>query len=194
MTDSPKLALELVEDLMKKVTDDGVLEGLSPTDFATQVVAAPLPAEALPEVEAPSTASIPDDIRAKIAQMRIAEKIKLALMGNSVGRAILIRDPNRLIQQAVLKNPRITLTELEELSRNTNAADHLLRTIGENKQWMAQYKIRLGIVTNPRTPRDVALKWIRYLQMNDIKNLARSKSVSNVVVTVARKIVADTSG
>ena len=47
------------------------------------------------------------DLRTQMRDMTIPQKVKLALLGNSVARMLLISDPNRMIQEAVLKNPRL---------------------------------------------------------------------------------------
>lgn len=193
MDDPQGISLEVLTALLEKQPEENLPEGATRETLIADIAQAAISDE-LTSIDTPVAVGESDNIRNSIQKMRIPEKIKAGLMGNSVCRAILIREPNRVIQQAVLKNPRITLTEIEELSRNTNAADHVLRTIAENKQWTSQYKVKLGLVTNPRTPQDISLKWIRYLQMNDVRNISRSKSVPSIVATIARKMVADASG
>src|SRR5690349_21678718 len=48
----------------------------------------------------------------QILQMKVGEKLKLALKGNKEARTILVRDSNRLIQRFVLQNPRISDEEI----------------------------------------------------------------------------------
>lgn len=135
-----------------------------------------------------------DDIRRRLPEMKFGEKIKLALLGSSVIRGLLIRDPNRLVQLTVLKNPRLTEGEVEEFARNTNLSDAVIRAIADSKVWMKSYKVKLNVVSNGRTPRDVALKWLKFLNASDLKNIARSKSVPSIVATSARKMISDKAG
>ena len=59
------------------------------------------------------------DIRAKISKMTIPQKIKVAMFGSSVIRGILIFDSNKIIQEFVLKNPRLGLNEVEGFTKAT---------------------------------------------------------------------------
>lgn len=149
-----------------------------------------------PTAPAPVTVATGDDsrdIRAQIAEMGVPQKIKLAMFGNAVCRAILVMDGSRMIQQFVLKNPKLQAAEIEAFARNPNMSETVLRTISESKTWMKSYSVKLSIVSNPRTPGDIALKWLRYLQDADVKKIARSKNLPQLVVNTAKKRIADTS-
>jgi hypothetical protein len=56
-----------------------------------------------------------------------------------------------------------------------------------NKDWLKNYEIRKALVTHPKTPLPKALRFVSALSMKDIKDLARSRQVSNVIATAARK-------
>ena len=132
------------------------------------------------------------DLRARLAEMSIPGRIKLALFGNAICRALLIRDGNKLIPLFVLKNPKITLKEVEEFARNPHLADFVLRSIADSRTYMKSTQIRYNIVTNPKTPQDIALKWLRYLQAHEIKKIAKSKNLPQLIATTAKKLVAGT--
>jgi hypothetical protein len=126
---------------------------------------------------------------AQILNMKVGERIKLALKGNRDARAILIRDPNRLIQRFVMQNPRITDDEILMMARNRNLDAELLRRIGEHKIWSRNYQIKLALVTNPKTPLATAIHFVNGLVERDIRFLAKSKNVSATVVSQARRIL-----
>jgi len=130
----------------------------------------------------------------QILHMTVGERIKLALKGNREARAILIRDPNRLIQRFVLQNPRVTDDEIAAVARNRNTDAELLRRIGEHKSWPRNYQVRLGLVTNPKTPMATALHLVSSLTERDIRFLAKSKNVSATVVAQARRIIFQREG
>ena len=131
------------------------------------------------------------DIRAQLLNMTIGQKIKFAMMGNAVARSLLIFNPNKMIQEFVLKNPRLTEGEVQAYLKSTNISEHALRIIAGDKDKMKSYICRLNLVCNPKTPGDVAIKWIRYINQTDIKKLAKSKNVSHVVQTTARRMVGE---
>lgn len=128
-----------------------------------------------------------DDVRNTISKMKLPGRIKLAMFGNATARGLLIRDPNRIVQQFVLKNPRIQLRELEDFARNPNLSEQVLRTISSNAAWTKSYLVKLHLCLNPKTPSDLAVKWVKYLNQTDVRKLAKSKNVPQVVVTTARR-------
>ena len=147
----------------------------------------PVPEELLVEPE--NGAPVNKSLFAQILLMRVGERVKLALRGNRDARMILIRDPNRLIQRFVLRNPRISDEEVISVARNRNADTDLLRIIGDHKQWSRSYQVRLGLVTNPKTPLAIALHFVNGLTERDLRFLAKSKNVSATVVAQARRLL-----
>ncbi|MBN8550710.1 MAG: hypothetical protein J0M12_15455 [Deltaproteobacteria bacterium] len=131
------------------------------------------------------------NIRNQIAEMTMPEKIKLALLGNSVCRGLLILDTNRMIQQFVLKNPKLGITEVETFARNPQMAEGVLRTIADSKQWMKNSTLKYAIVTNPKTPGDLALRWMRYLNAADLRKISKSKNLPQLIAVTAKKRLAD---
>ncbi|HVO22813.1 MAG TPA: hypothetical protein VMW56_04215 [Candidatus Margulisiibacteriota bacterium] len=130
----------------------------------------------------------------QILHMSVGERIKLALKGNREARAILIRDANRLIQNFVLQNPRITDDEIAMLARNRNTDAELLRKIGDHRLWPRNYQVRLALVTNPKTPMATAMHFVGSLQERDIRLLAKSKNVSSTVSSQAKRILFQREG
>jgi hypothetical protein len=129
----------------------------------------------------------------RLADLTLPEKIKLAMFGNQTARGNLIRDASKLVQSFVLKNPRLQVREVEEFARNPNLSEHVLRAIGSNQSWMKSYSAKVNLVFNPKTPSDVSLKWVRYLNDPEIRKLAKSRNVPQVLVTVARRKLEETT-
>jgi hypothetical protein len=125
----------------------------------------------------------------QIVHMKVGERIKLALKGNRDARMILIRDPQRLIQQFVLQNPRITDEEVIAIARNRNLDTDLLRKIGDHKHWPRNYQVKLALVTNPKTPLATALHFVSSLMERDIRFVAKSKNISSTIVSQARRLI-----
>jgi hypothetical protein len=120
-------------------------------------------------------------------ELKVAEKIKMALTGDKEWRNILIKEANKLIQAAVMKNPRITDGEVVMVAKNKTTSDDLIRLILLNKDWMKLYEIKKALVVHPKTPVPKALRLVSSLSTKDIKDLARSRQVSTIVATAARK-------
>lgn len=129
------------------------------------------------------------DIYNALKIMTVPQKIKLALFGNRIARLLLLRENSRQIHYFVLKNPRLTDNDVIEISRTTSLDETILRMIASNSTWMKLYPVKLGLVSNPKTPIDVSLKWIRYLQEKDLRRLAKSKSIPHVIASQCRKVL-----
>ncbi|MBI5286166.1 MAG: hypothetical protein HY878_01075 [Deltaproteobacteria bacterium] len=125
----------------------------------------------------------------KIEGMTVAEKIKLALLGNKEVRDILIKDSNKLVALTVLKNPRITEDEVLKTVNSRNISDEVLREVANNREWLKKYPVRLGLVTNPRTPVGISLRQLGYLQEKDLQHLARSKNIPTTLATSAKNLL-----
>ncbi|HSB60724.1 MAG TPA: hypothetical protein VLI67_03325, partial [Vicinamibacteria bacterium] len=93
----------------------------------------------------------------KIYRMNTAEKIIAALKGNRQERAVLVRDPNRLVSSAVLGSPRLSEPEIESFSAMKNVSDEILRHIGSHREWTKKYAVVSNLVRNPRTPLAVSM-------------------------------------
>lgn len=122
-------------------------------------------------------------------EMPVAEKIKTALTGDKEWRTIFLRDANKLVSGAVLKNPRITEGEVLAVARNRSANDELIRLILLNNEWLKNSEIRKALVVHPRTPLPKALRFMSVFTDKDLKNLAKSRNVSQVIVNNARRML-----
>ena len=126
----------------------------------------------------------------KIAMvMGIGEKIKMALTGDKEWRAILVKDTNKLVSAGVIKNPRITDGEILTLLKVGVQNDEIIRLICANKDWIKNYMIRKALVICPKTPLPNALRYLATLTEKDIAVFAKSKNISSVLSTQAKRIL-----
>lgn len=123
--------------------------------------------------------------------MGVSEKIKMALTGDKEWRSIFLKDSNKLVNTAVLKNPRVTEGEVLAVTKNKTSSEELIRIILVNKEWMKVRIIRSALVSHPKTPVPQALRCMISLTEKELKALGKSKSVSQVVVSAARRILAE---
>ncbi|MEB2283939.1 MAG: hypothetical protein OZ922_04595 [Myxococcales bacterium] len=149
--------------------------------------------EALVEDPTPGKA-VEASLLLQLQTMGVSEKIKLALRGNREARMLLIRDPNKMIRRFVLQNPRIGDEEVIAVAKNRSADDELLRMIGESREWTKNYQVRVSLVTNPKTPLVLSLRFLGGLNDRDVRMLAKSKNVSATVATAAKRIVQQKTG
>jgi hypothetical protein len=122
-------------------------------------------------------------------EMGVSEKIKMALTGDKEWRNIFLKDANKLVSSAVLKNPRITDGEVLAVAKNKSASEELIRLITLNREWVKSYEIKKALILHPRTPLPKALRSMEILTEKDIKSLAKSRGVSQVIVNNARRML-----
>ena len=65
----------------------------------------------------------------KIAALNVAQRMALAMKGSREDRAILIRDPNKIVGVAVLSSPKITEAEVENIAKMASVPEEILRMI-----------------------------------------------------------------
>jgi hypothetical protein len=172
------------------------VHGVDPTAKPPEDSAAALMAEyheeLAREAEAAAGAETAEDqqrkltITQRIMKMSVAEKIKLATLGNREARTILVRDANKLVSLAAAQSPRITDGEILSLAHSKTASAEILRYIYENRDFLKTYAIRVALVRNPKVPLPTALKFLPTLQDRDIKELARDRNVPATVQAQAK--------
>ncbi|PLX96626.1 MAG: hypothetical protein C0621_01575 [Desulfuromonas sp.] len=124
-------------------------------------------------------------------EMGVSEKIKMAMTGDKEWRGIFLKDSNKLVSGAVMKNPRITDGEVLGVAKLKTSSDELIRLITLNKDWIKNSEIKKALVFHPRTPLPKALRFMAVLTEKDLKIMAKSKGISQVLVNAARKMLTD---
>jgi hypothetical protein len=123
----------------------------------------------------------------QIQRMTVAERIKLAMLGNKEVRGILIRDPTKAVQVSVVQNPRITDSEIERIALSKTTDDEVIRIILNNRDWLKKYFIKVALVHNPRTPLKASMRFLPHLRDRELKTVAQSRNLPNPLVVAARK-------
>jgi hypothetical protein len=113
--------------------------------------------------------------------------MKLATRGTREQRALLVRDPNRLVASAVLSSPKLTESEVEQFAKMTNVAEDVLRVIGTNRAWTKNYGVVAGLVRNPKTPLAISMTLLQRVNDRDVKMLAIDRNVPEPLRIAARK-------
>jgi len=126
---------------------------------------------------------------AKILLLNTAQKAILAMKGGREERLILVRDSNRSVALAVLRNGRITEQEVESMARMRNVVEEVLRQIGASREWTKNYAVVLSLVSNPRTPPGVTTNLVSRLTNHDLKLVAKNRDVPELIRRMAKRIL-----
>jgi hypothetical protein len=130
-----------------------------------------------------------------LAMMTFPERLKAAMKGTREQRAILIRDPNKLIASSVLSSPKVSVPEVESFARMQNVSEDVLRIIGSNRAWLKSYGVILALTKNPKTPLSMSMNLMARLQTKDLQKLSVDRNVSEALrISARKKVVAGASG
>jgi hypothetical protein len=157
--DSDAPLVEIGDDTAYPTAEDGAAEGESVTLSVTQ----------------------------QIQQMGIVERVRTAMKGSREARAMLIRDPNKMVASAVLSSPKLTMAEVESFAKMTSVSDDVLRAIAQNRGWVKNYGVAHGLVKNPKTPVAMSLNLMQRLVDRDVRSLAVDRNVPEPLRLAARK-------
>lgn len=117
----------------------------------------------------------------RIMFMNTKDRMKLAMKGDREARSILIRDSNKVVCSAVVKNPRVTEQEIENIASMRTVADEVLRLIALNRSWARSYPIIHNLARNPRTPIPTVMNILPRIRTKDLTTLAQNRNVSEAV-------------
>lgn len=172
--------------------------------FAARGIA---PAEAPPvaadqplvDAEAPEQAEFDDNedrdtATQRLQKMSFTERLKAASKGSREMRAILIRDPNKMIAATVLSSPKLSEPEVAGFAKMGSVSDEVLRTIGNNRAWMKNYSIVLALVKNSKTPLAMSMNLLPRLHDRDLNQLSVDRNVPEPLRAAARKKVVASTG
>jgi hypothetical protein len=136
-----------------------------------------------------------DEKKVPISKLSMVAKMRLAMMGNAVARAVLVRDHNKMVAVAAIKAPGVSDAEAARHAGNPALADDVIRYIASRRDWTRLYSVKIHLVMNPKTPLPEATRMLPHLRDKEMKNVAKSKGVPSAVAAQARKLLSQrTSG
>jgi hypothetical protein len=130
-------------------------------------------------------------ITQRLALMGVGERMKYAMKGSKSERAILIRDPNKLVSAAVLSSPKLTESEVENFAKLANVSEEILRTIGTNRGWTKNYGVVVALTKNPKTPLAVSMRFVQRLTERDLKMIALDRNLQEPLKLLVRKRITE---
>ncbi len=123
----------------------------------------------------------------RLASMSVPEKVKCAMKGTREMRAVLIRDPNRMVASAVLSCPKVNDAEVEAFAKMGNVSEDILRTIASSRAWTKNYSVVLSLVKNSKTPVAMSMNLMQRLTEGDVKRLSTDRNIAEALRLAARK-------
>jgi hypothetical protein len=122
----------------------------------------------------------------RIREMTTSEKIRFTVVGDAAARALLVRDPKKAVYLAAIQSPSMTDAEAAAIAHSKDVSVDVLRYVGNRKEWLKAYDIKMALVFNPKSPLDCSMKFLGHLRPNDLKMLSQSRGVTAQLKTLAR--------
>ena len=129
-----------------------------------------------------------------INELSVPAKIRMATLGNGSARAILIRDPLKLVAVATIKSPGVTDSEAARYAANASLPEEVIRYISQKREWTKMYGVKVSLCRNPKTPIPESTKLLPFLREKDLTNISKSRGVPSAVVSQARKLIMQRRG
>jgi hypothetical protein len=151
------------------------------------------PSPAAPDAPAPRGGEVTgkeseySDAYAKVKDLPLQEKQRLARHGRRTVRQILMRDPNKTLQRLVLANPDIGLDEVQEYAGWPGLTRDALEFIANHTTWMASRMMLLAVIKNPSAPMELAMRLVPRLGPAEWRLLVRPGVVRTPIQTAARR-------
>jgi hypothetical protein len=126
----------------------------------------------------------------RVMKMSVANKIKLATLGNKEARTLLLRDSNKLVCLAAVQSPRITDGEILALSNSRTLHNEVMAYIVRNRDFLKSYQVKVNLVNNPKTPVPTSMKLLMYLHASELKKVLQNKNIAPLLHNQARQALA----
>ena len=121
----------------------------------------------------------------RINTLSISERVKLAFMGSKTDRLILIRDPNKVVSQAVLESPKLGKDEIFYYIKNKSTPGAIIAGISRSRHWTRDYQLVIELIQNPKTPTKSSLGFIKKLHLRDLRQVSMDRNINHVVRKLA---------
>ena len=185
----PTLAAFLARtDVPEEMREFFATRGVAPSEEAAAEADKPM----VDTAEGPEIADEEDDEKSamqRLQEMTVPQKMSRAMKGTREERAILVRDPNKLISVAVLSSPKLTGSEVEAIAKMSSVSEEILRIVSTNRNWMKSYVVVSALARNPKTPLPISMNLLNRLTEKDLKVLSTNRNVPEVLRTTARRKV-----
>jgi len=126
-------------------------------------------------------------IQSYIAGLTVPQKVGLTAKGNKEVRMILSRDPSSLVARAVVNSPRISESDVIAYTGSSLTSEEVLRGIADNREWAKSVRVKLLLVSNPRTPPAIAMRFLGHLPLSDLGILSRNRNIPTIVRREAKR-------
>ncbi len=126
-------------------------------------------------------------LQSYVTNLTVRQRVELAAKGNKEVRQILSRDPASLVARALVNSPRLTDSDVISYAGSALTSEDVLRGIAEDREWSKNARVKLLLVSNPKTPVSIAMRFLGHLPASDLGILARNRNISTIIRREAKR-------
>jgi len=127
----------------------------------------------------------------RLRNLPVVAQLKVAREGEVHERKALERIYGKLVWEALLRNPRITLPEVARIARMGALPRPLLELIVGTTAWLRSPEIRRALLTNLRLTAEMIPRILRLLPKHELRLVPQQTAYPAAVRDVARRLLKD---
>jgi hypothetical protein len=120
--------------------------------------------------------------------MTLGERKALAMSPEKSTLDRLLFDPEPMVIEKLLKNPRLTLEMVVRIAARRPNRPSILRTVFHSSRWSAQYEVKLALARNPYTSPEITFRLLPALHLQDLRDISSDTTLMQEIRDAAKKI------
>ncbi len=143
---------------------------------------------ASPRLEAGVRAKAEGQLKDRLPELRLGEKIALARIATPPLLRLMLLESDPKILGAGLENSRLRESDLAAFLQGREVTRALLEATAGSSRWTSSYAVRLALVLQPKTPLGVALAQITSLVGRDLRRLVETPGIPPLIQAAAARV------
>jgi hypothetical protein len=128
-------------------------------------------------------------VHRELRKLTLGERRALARRARGEGLKQLLMDPDPMVIDNLLNNPRTTEeVVLGICSRRPTIAAPLVRVL-QAPRWNGHYRVKLALVCNPHMPTHLAVNLLMYLTSRDVRSVADDGALRPALRLAAQRLL-----
>jgi hypothetical protein len=125
----------------------------------------------------------------RLADLKMGERITLGRLATPFVLVRLLADEDPRVLQTCLQNPRLREDDVVMAVRREQVARALLSEVASSSRWKENYRVRLELVLQPRTPLALSLGQLSALVPGDLARVSQSAALPPLVQAAAQRLL-----
>jgi len=125
--------------------------------------------------------SAEEHLIARLPHVALGQKIALARQASARILAALIIEGNAQVIESAVENPRLTEAQVLKLLMRDKLPMAVVPAFCRSRRWTSVPNVALALLRYPRTPPEAATKILSHIASTDLRALAQTKTVSQVL-------------